>query len=75
MAGCLHCGAPSSGGYCSVDARAPTRPGDAQGRTACAALDQRDFEGQRLPVNGAKPQAQSSGLSHGGGRQRREARW
>jgi RNA recognition motif-containing protein len=47
----------------------------AQGRAACAALDQREFEGRRLTVNEAKPQERSGGSSYGGGRQRREARW
>jgi RNA recognition motif-containing protein len=49
----------------------------AQGQAACAALDQRDFEGRRLTVNEARPQERR----HGGGegfsapRQRRESRW
>ena len=35
---------------------------DAQGRAACAALDQKDLDGRRLTVNEAKPQER-----HGGG--------
>jgi cold-inducible RNA-binding protein len=50
----------------------------AQGRAACAALDQQEFEGRRLTVNEAKPQEQRNGgfsRGGGGGRQRRDARW
>jgi cold-inducible RNA-binding protein len=49
-----------------------------QGRAACTALDQHEFEGRRLTVNEAKPQEKRSGGysdGGGGGRQRREARW
>lgn len=47
---------------------------DAQGRAACDALDQREFEGRRLTVNEAKPQQpRSGGFGQGGGR--RDARW
>lgn len=48
---------------------------DDQGRAACEALDQREFEGRRLTVNEAKPQEPRSGgygRSNGG---RRESRW
>ena len=46
----------------------------ALGQAACAALDQREFEGRRLTVNEAKPQERrDSGF--GGPRQRRESRW
>ena len=50
---------------------------NAQGRAACAALDQQEFEGRRLTVNEAKPQERSGGFPRGdgGGRQRRESRW
>jgi len=54
---------------------------DEQGRAACKALDQREFEGRRLTVNEAKPQERSGGGGGyggggGGGRgQRRESRW
>ena len=48
----------------------------ALGQAACAALDQREFEGRRLTVNEARPQERRAG---GGGfngpRQRRESRW
>jgi hypothetical protein len=55
----------------------PPRPADAdQGRKACDALNEREFEGRRLTVNEARPQERkSSGYSGGGGRQRRDARW
>jgi RNA recognition motif-containing protein len=47
-----------------------------QGRAACSALDQQEFEGRRLTVNEAKPQERRSGGGFGGGaRQPREARW
>jgi RNA recognition motif-containing protein len=47
------------------------------GQAACAALDQREFEGRRLTVNEARPQERRSGGFGGGnaGRPRREARW
>jgi cold-inducible RNA-binding protein len=50
----------------------------AQGRAACATLNQQEFEGRRLTVNEAKPQEQRNGgfsRGGGGGRQRRDARW
>ena len=50
----------------------------AQGRAACATLDQQEFEGRRLTVNEAKPQEQRNGgfsRSDGGGHQHRDARW
>jgi RNA recognition motif-containing protein len=50
----------------------------AQGRAACATLDQQEFEGRRLTVNEAKPQEQRNGgfsRGGGGGSQRRDARW
>ena len=46
----------------------------AQGQAACAALDQREFEGRRLTVNEAKPQERRSG-GFSGPRQQRESRW
>jgi RNA recognition motif-containing protein len=51
-----------------------------QGKAACDALDQHEFEGRRLTVNEAKPQErQGGGFGAGGGggfgRQKREARW
>jgi RNA recognition motif-containing protein len=47
-----------------------------QGRAACSALDQQEFDGRRLTVNEAKPQApRGGGGGFGGGKQRREARW
>ena len=48
-----------------------------EGRAACTALDQQEFEGRRLTVNEAKPQEQRSGGGQGGGfgRKKREARW
>ena len=55
---------------------------DTQGKAACEALDQHEFEGRRLTVNEAKPQERSGGYAGGGnsngggfGRQKREARW
>ena len=49
---------------------------DTQGRAACKALDQQEFEGRRLTVNEARPQERrSGGFGSGGGRQRRDARW
>jgi hypothetical protein len=50
---------------------------DDQGRAACDALNQQEFEGRRLTVNEAKPQERRGGgfaRSGNGGRQRRE-RW
>ncbi len=61
---------------------------DDQGRAACDALNQQEFEGRRLTVNEAKPQERREGgfsrgngggggrggNGGGGGRQRRE-RW
>ena len=47
-----------------------------QGRQACEALNEREFDGRRLTVNEARPQEQKSGGYAGGnGRQRRDARW
>ena len=49
-----------------------------EGRAACTALDQREFEGRRLTVNEARPQERRSGEFRGGnagGRSRRDARW
>lgn len=58
-----------------------------QGQAACQALDQQEFEGRRLTVNEARPQAPRGGGFGGGGnsrgngggggfgRQQREARW
>lgn len=49
-----------------------------QGKAACEALDQREFEGRRLTVNEAKPQERTRGGYAGGGdggRQRRDPRW
>jgi cold-inducible RNA-binding protein len=47
-----------------------------QGRQACEALNEREFEGRRLTVNEARPQERKSGgYSGDGGRQRRDARW
>jgi cold-inducible RNA-binding protein len=57
---------------------------DEEGRKACEALDQKDFEGRRLNVNEARPQERRSGgggggFGRGGGgggfREKREARW
>lgn len=51
---------------------------DDAGQAACAALDQKDFEGRRLTVNEAKPQERRSGGFAGGrgnGGQKREPRW
>jgi RNA recognition motif-containing protein len=42
------------------------------GRAACTALDQQEFEGRRLTVNEAKPQAPRTG---GFGGKRRDSRW
>jgi len=48
----------------------------AEGKAACQALDQQEFDGRRLTVNEARPQEQRSGsFPGGGGRQRRDARW
>ena len=59
--------------------------GDSEGKAACEALDQHEFEGRRLTVNEAKPQERRGGgggfgggrNSGGGGygREKREARW
>jgi cold-inducible RNA-binding protein len=56
--------------------------GDTEGKAACEALDQREFEGRRLTVNEAKPQERRGGGGFGGGRgsgggfrEKREARW
>ena len=49
-----------------------------EGRAACTALDQREFEGRRLTVNEARPQERRSGGEFRGGNQgrsRRDARW
>ena len=55
---------------------------DSQGRAACEALDQREFEGRRLTVNEAKPQERrDGGFSRGdrgsrpGGNRQRQERW
>ena len=59
---------------------------DAQGKTACETLNDREFEGRRLTVNEARPQEKRSGGFGGGrnggggsgggyGRQNRESRW
>ncbi|MBI3048209.1 MAG: RNA-binding protein [Acidobacteria bacterium] len=54
---------------------------DDQGRAACEALNQKEFEGRRLTVNEARPQERRSGGYAGGGRsggfggRKREARW
>ncbi len=50
----------------------------AQGRAACDALHEREFEGRRLTVNEARPQERRSGGfggNGGGGGARRESRW
>jgi RNA recognition motif-containing protein len=57
---------------------------DTQGRAACEALDQKEFDGRRLTVNEARPQerregggggfSRGNGGGGGGNRQRRE-RW
>jgi RNA recognition motif-containing protein len=47
-----------------------------QGRAACDAFDQQEFEGRRLTVNEAKPQERRSGGYAGGGADvPRDARW
>jgi len=47
-----------------------------QGRAACDALNERQFEGRRLTVNEARPQERGSrGNTSSAGRQRRDARW
>ena len=53
---------------------------DEQGRAACDALNQQEFEGRRLTVNEAKPQEQRNdgfrrGNGGGGSRQPRDSRW
>jgi cold-inducible RNA-binding protein len=47
---------------------------DEQGRAACQALDQREFEGRQLTVNEARPSMSNSG-GGGYGRGKREPRW
>ncbi len=59
---------------------------DQQGKAACEALDQKEFEGRRLTVNEARPQERRTG-GFGGGRSnggggggygrapKRDARW
>ena len=47
---------------------------DDQGRAACDALNQQEFEGRRLTVNEAKPQERRNDRGNGGGRPR-ESRW
>ena len=50
----------------------------AEGKAACQALDQQEFDGRRLTVNEARPQEQRAGSfprGGGGGRQRRDSRW
>jgi len=64
--------------------------GDTEGKAACEALDQHEFEGRRLTVNEAKPQERRGGGGFGGNRgggggygggrgggfrEKREARW
>lgn len=63
--------------------------GDSEGKAACEALDQHEFEGRRLTVNEAKPQERRGGGGFGGNRgggfggnrggggfrDKREARW
>jgi cold-inducible RNA-binding protein len=50
-----------------------------EGRAACTALDQQEFEGRRLTVNEARPQEQRSNRGPGGGggfgRKKRDNRW
>ncbi len=48
---------------------------DEQGQAACQSLDQKDFEGRRLTVNEARPQAPRGGGYDDGARKRREPRW
>jgi cold-inducible RNA-binding protein len=48
---------------------------DDEGRAACNALDQQEFEGRRLTVNEARPQERRTGGFSRGGRQPRESRW
>lgn len=45
------------------------------GQTACATLDQREFEGRRLTVNEARPQERRTGGGGGGARPRHDSRW
>ena len=46
------------------------------GRAACDALHEREFDGRRLTVNEARPQERNSGgFSGRANRQPREARW
>jgi RNA recognition motif-containing protein len=49
---------------------------DDEGRAACDALNQQEFEGRRLTVNEAKPQERRNDRGgNGGGRPRRDSRW
>jgi cold-inducible RNA-binding protein len=48
---------------------------DDQARAACAALNQREFEGRRLTVNEARPQERKGGGPRSGDRPRRDTRW
>lgn len=56
---------------------------DAQGRAACDALNQQEFEGRRLTVNEAKPQERREGFARSGngaragnaGNRQRRDRW
>ena len=56
---------------------------DTQGRAACEALDQKEFDGRRLTVNEARPQERregggggfSRGNGGGGGNRQRRERW
>jgi cold-inducible RNA-binding protein len=57
---------------------------DTQGRAACEALNQQEFEGRRLTVNEARPQERreggggggfSRGNGGGGGNRQRRERW
>ena len=61
-----------SRGFAFVEMATP-----ADGQAACAALNEREFEGRRLTVNEARPQErrEGGGGGYGGGRQRREPRW
>jgi cold-inducible RNA-binding protein len=48
---------------------------DDQARAACAALNQREFEGRRLTVNEARPQERKGGGPRSSDRPRRDQRW
>jgi cold-inducible RNA-binding protein len=48
---------------------------DEQARAACAALDQREFEGRRLTVNEARPQERRNSGPRSADRPHRDARW